>query len=216
MLGAPIGQHGANMRSILSFPLFFAACASQSAPVAPVATPEQGAPRSATASIAADEHLREPSAPGAAERTHFEWDGLALDLPGGWVEHPLRDAHELRKGDNEQIIISRFPTVQGLDTVASAARLAEIQPNTTAKQCKRTSDATTPVASTIRPQSLRSHVVCESPRVVATFVVAPLKCDVFSFEHYWYGARAFSPELDRADDAILTSLRIKPETGDCP
>ncbi|MET0592522.1 MAG: hypothetical protein ABW133_07475, partial [Polyangiaceae bacterium] len=58
------------------------------------------------------------------------------------------------------------------------------------------------------------YVVCEEPRVVVTFFATPLECDVLSFEHYWYGTRAFSNELGRADDAILATLQIK-QNGAC-
>jgi hypothetical protein len=63
---------------------------------------------------------------------------------------------------------------------------------------------------------MRLHVVCEQPRVVATFVAAPFGGKVLSYEHYWHDAQTFSSELDRRDDAILATLRAKTVATTCP
>jgi hypothetical protein len=117
-------------------------------------------------------------------------------------------------GDREQIIVSLLPPVKSLDGLNSVERLTEAQQRGMASQCKRAAGASTPTAATTPPRAIRFHVVCEEPRVVATFAAALSGGNVLSYEHYRYNIETFSPELDRADDAILATLRLKPTA--CP
>jgi hypothetical protein len=196
------------MRSILFFSLFFIACAGQSAPPRQVAGSPQAAPPAGEEAT----HVAPPRliVSNSGDRTHFEGGDIVLDLPGRWVEHVIERGYELRKGDREQIIVSRFPPVQGLDSIGSAERLADVQQRTVAEHCTRRGDASLPAPATTPPHAIRSHVTCEEPRVVATLLAAPLGTDVLSYEHYWYGTRAFSSELERADETILSTLQHRP------
>jgi hypothetical protein len=198
------------MRSTLLFSLLLVACAGRGAPPAPVATPpgEPAAHEPAATRRPADAHSN--------ELTHFEGDGLALDLPGQWIEHPIPGAHELRKGEREQIIVSILAPLPGLDDVASAARLGEIQERAIASRCKRAGETSAPAAATMPPRATRFRFVCEEPRVAATFAAVPWEGNLLSYEHYWYRVPESSAELDRADDIILATLHHKPATTECP
>ena len=60
------------------------------------------------------------------------------------------------------------------------------------------------------PDALRVNITCTEPKVVATLVAASAYGKVLSYEHYRYDVTAMTPELERADVAILSTLQIKP------
>jgi hypothetical protein len=146
----------------------------------------------------------------APDRTHIDRPDLVVDLAGRWDEHAIAGGHDLRMGYRQQIVVSVLPPARGLDVVASVKHMAEAQAQGMTSRCKQGATASTPTQASTPPRALRLHVVCEEPRMVATFVAAPAEGNVLSYEHYWYDAKTFSPELDRADDAILGTLHVKP------
>jgi hypothetical protein len=179
------------MRSLAFFSLFFLACAGHGDPPA--------------------------QSPTSVDRTHIDRADLAVDLPGRWDERPIERGHDLRMGDRQQIIVSLLPPAEGLDIGASAARMAEAQQRGMTSLCKQGAVASTPTPVTTPPRAFRLHVECVEPHVIATFVAAPVEGNVLSYEHYWYDAQAFSPELDRADDVILATLHVRPPAATvCP
>jgi hypothetical protein len=181
--------------------LSFAACAAQREP-----PPQAPAPAAKTA---------RPTERAPRDRTHIDHADLAVDLPGHWEEHPIEGGYDLRKGEEEQVILALFPPAQGSRAADSAALLAEAQQRAMLAQCKRggVAGASAPAGMS---KAVRVHVTCEEPNVVATFIAAPQGESVLSYEHYWYTAHVYSADLDRADDAILASLHVKAEAAACP
>jgi hypothetical protein len=151
----------------------------------------------------------------SADQTHIDRADLALDLPGRWDEHTIENGHDLRMADRQQIILSLLPPVQGLDVASSTTRLADAQSRSLTSQCTRGLTASAPIPAATPAGAIRLRVVCQEPRVVATFVAAGMGNQVLSYEHYWYDTQTFSPELDHADDTILATLRLKPRAV-CP
>jgi hypothetical protein len=130
-------------------------------------------------------------------------------------QRPIDGGIELRS-NREQIVVSLFPPIQGLDSEHSVAHLVDAQQRGVASACAHARDAGTPTPATTPPRAMRLHVVCEQPRVVATFVAAPFGVKLLSYEHYWHEAQTFSSELDHRDDAILATLRAKAVATTCP
>ncbi len=156
-----------------------------------------------------------PDTAGPAGRTHVDGADLALDLPGHWDEGPAEGGHDLRNWP-QQIVVALMPLAEGLDATGSAARLADAQKHGLGSLCKRGATASEPVPVQARPGAMRSHVGCDEPRVVATYVALPVENEVLSYEHYWYDVPVYSAALDVADDAILASVQVHPLATSCP
>ena len=147
---------------------------------------------------------------------HVNRDELALDLPGKWDERRIAGGHDFRKGNREEIIVSLHLTAEGLDVDGSTARMAQAQQAGMTSECKRVGASSAPAPVTSFAGALGSRVVCDEPAVIATFVAAPVEGRVLTYEHYRYDAKEVSPDLDRADDAILATVKVKPRAMVCP
>jgi hypothetical protein len=152
----------------------------------------------------------------SAQRTRIDHDDIALELPGKWEERRLEDGYDLRRGDQEQIIVATMPIPEGVPVDEAVAHLAEAQRIGLGSQCKGGLAASEPAAARVPAHALRLHAVCAEPRVVATFVAAPLERAVLSFEHYRYDGRPFSADLERDDEAVLATARVKAPAATCP
>jgi hypothetical protein len=78
-----------------------------------------------------------PAAAPAADPTVVDHDNVAFELPGRWQEKLLEDGYELKRGDDEQVIVGVYPPLDGLDGTATAEKLASLQRNAMEQQCKR-------------------------------------------------------------------------------
>jgi len=151
-----------------------------------------------------------PAAAGA--HTAIDHVDLALDLPGTWVEHPIDDGYDLRRG-KEQVIVGFFPVYHN-DASGSIASLAESQRGALPKLCKRDAVVRPPRAAA-PGQPIWTYATCADPAVAFVFVAIAAQGKVISYEHYRYEAAALTPELERADASIVASLRVKPAAA-CP
>jgi hypothetical protein len=162
-------------------------------------------------------------APGDAaratgDRTHFDGADLSVDLPGHWEEAPVEIGHDLRKGppDPEEVVIVLMPRAPDQDEESSTSRLANAQRHGMSTLCKRGAVASSPTRSATMSGALHVHVICDEPRVLATYTALTVEGEVLSFEHYWYAVPGYSEALDHADEAILASLQVHALRAACP
>jgi len=150
--------------------------------------------------------------------TRVDRPDIAFELPGAWTQQPSSEGARWQRGEQEQVLYTVLPQMEGLDGVSSAEKLAEVNGSVIAQSCTR-GVRVGPLARVDRPGliSYRLTLSCEEPRFVLTLVAAAAAGRVVSFEHFHVGVSALTPEAERAATAISDSLRVKPGAGaDCP
>lgn len=152
----------------------------------------------------------------AVGTTHIDGPDLTLDLPGHWTDVTDDTGHDL-SSDRQEMFLQLFEKPDWMDPDVAATRLAVLHRRfMTRLPCRRGAVLSAPTPWAARPGGERFYFVCDDPRGVITNVALTVEPEVLWYAHVWAGERGYSPALDRADDAILESLHVRPVASVCP